>query len=320
MTPQTELHRHLDASFRLSTLLELCQERGLEGQSTSLAAFTDKVVLRRPMNDLQEVLGRFTLFQQVFDRPAVLERLAFECVADVFAEGTRVVELRWSPGFVAERHGLAWEDCLAAIETGLARAAARYPEVTVGLICIATRDYGPEDAARTASFYAEHLDSFVGFDLAGNEIGFPSRRFEPVLAPLHALGDDRVRVTVHAGEAAGPENVWESIELLGARRIGHGVRSLEDPALIEALVERQVCLELCPTSNWITRCATSLEAHPIRPLLEAGVPVCINTDDPAIFANTLPGEVAICRDVVGLDEAQLRTCADSAWKHRFVAR
>jgi adenosine deaminase len=318
MPPQTELHRHLDASFRLSTLLELRQERGLEGRSTSLAAFADRVVLRRPMRDLAEVLDRFTLLQAVFDRPEVLRRLALECVEDVAAEGTRVVELRYSPGFVAERHGLDWEECLAAIRAGLALARQRFPEVTVGLICIATRDYGPEEAARTAAFYAAHLDDFVGFDLAGNEIGFESRRFAPVVAPLHALSDPRVRVTVHAGEAAGPDNVWESIELLGARRIGHGVRSLEDPQLLDALVERQICLEVCPTSNWITRCAASLAAHPIRPLVEAGVPVSINTDDPVIFGNTLPGELALCRDEIGLTAAQLQACAEAAWTHRFV--
>ena len=164
MTPQTELHRHLDASFRLSTLLELCQARGLEGQSTTLSAFTERVVLRRPMDDLAQVLDRFTLFQEVFDRPAVLERLALD-----------------------------WGECLAAIRSGLAQAQAHLPEITVGLICIATRDYGPEQAARTAAFYAEHLDAFVGFDLAGNEIGFPSGQFASAVAPLHALADARAR-------------------------------------------------------------------------------------------------------------------------------
>lgn len=319
MSPWIELHRHLDASFRLPTLLELCQERGLATAGTSLEAFRRRVVLTAPMADLAEVLDAFVLYQQLFDRPEVLERLAFECVEDVAREGTSAVELRYSPGFVSERHGLGWDEVLDAIRRGIARARATHP-VEVGLICIATRDHGPDEAARTAAFYLDHRADFVGFDLAGNEVGFPPRTFERALAPLRAelAVDPGLHLTCHAGEAAGADHVWEAIELLGATRIGHGVHSVEDPDLVARLRERRIGLEVCPTSNWITRCVPSLEAHPIRDLVEAGVPVSINTDDPALFGNTLPHELAVCRDRVGMSDAAIEACRRAAWETRFL--
>lgn len=319
MPPWIELHRHLDASFRLTTLRELCEARGLVTAGTSLADFARRVVLTAPMADLAEVLDAFVLYQQLFDRPDVLERLAFECVEDVAREGTRAVELRYSPGFVSERHGLGWEEVLEAIRRGVARARADHP-VDVGLICIATRDHGPDEAARTAAFYLDHCDDFVGFDLAGNEVGFPPRVFEAALAPLRAAmaADPRLRLTCHAGEAAGADHVWEAIERLGATRIGHGVHSVEDPALVAHLRDRRIGLEVCPTSNWITRCVPSLEEHPIRELVRAGVPVSINTDDPALFGNTLPHELAVCRERVGMTGAELEACRQAAWETRFL--
>ncbi|MCO4748013.1 MAG: adenosine deaminase [Proteobacteria bacterium] len=318
--PQTELHRHLDASFRTRTLLELCQELGIEGQGTSLAAFESKVLLKQPMRSLGEVLEKFALFQKVFHRPEVLRRLAFECVEDVAAERTQAVEFRYAPSFVAEVHDLDWDACLQAIQAGLAEGVERNPGVDVGLICITTRDYGPEEAAKVADFYLDNLDAFVGFDLAGNEVGFPCRVFEQPLQRLLRSDDRRVNVTVHAGEAAGADNVWEAIELLGAKRIGHGLRSIDDPKLMELLRERDICLEICPTSNWICRCIDVLEAHPIKRLIEAGVPVSINTDDPGLFGNTLADEFAICREVIGMSEAQMQTCFASAHRARFSGR
>lgn len=314
---QTELHRHLDASFRTSTLLEISKQLHLQPDSMTLTAFEDKVLLKRPMESLEEVLERFELFQSVFYDPTVLSRLAFECIEDVHREGTRAVELRYAPSFIAERYGLDWTACLDAILVGVARGAEAYPDLDVGLICISTRDYGADMAARTADFYLAHLDAFVGFDLAGNEIGFPCRMFQAPMARLLASRDERVHVTVHAGEAAGPENVWEAIDLLGATRIGHGVRSIEDPELVTALRERNICLEICPTSNWITQCTPDLAQHPIKALVEQGVPVSINTDDPGLFGNTLGDELAICRDVIGMTEAQMWSCFESAWRFRF---
>ncbi|MCM2322014.1 MAG: adenosine deaminase [Oligoflexia bacterium] len=312
---QTELHRHLDVSLRLSTLLELAQARGLEPQSTSLEAFDKKVILRKPLSDLREVLSTFTLFQRVLDRPEVLERAGFEAVEDCWNEGTRKVELRFSPSFVSEFSKLSWEEVLAGFERGVKRAQAKYPEIQVGLLCIASRDYGPEFAEKTVDFFLKHQSRFVGLDLAGNEENFPCRIFEPAFKKAVKAG---ARITIHAGEATGPENMWEAIELLGARRIGHGIAAVRDPKLMEYLAKNRICLEMCPTSNWLTRAVPSFESHPLPQVLRAGVPVCINTDDPGVFAVGMADEARICREKMGMTEAEIELCHRHATELSFI--
>src|SRR5262249_7977514 len=115
-----------------------------------------------------------------------------------------------------------------------------------------------------------------------------------------------------------PENVWESIELLGATRIGHGVAAIRDRKLMDYLAKHSICLECCPTSNWLTRAVPSLEEHPLPQLLRAGVPVCVNTDDPTVFAVTLPHEIQICREKMGMTEAEIQSCFAHADHASFI--
>lgn len=312
---QTELHRHLDVSIRLSTLLELAQAKGLEAASTSLAAFGEKILLTRPLQDLEQVLATFSLFQHVQDRPEVLERVAFEVVEDCYHEGTRQAELRFSPGFVTDKSGLSWDEVLDAYEAGLRRALIAYPDMKAGLICIGSRDRGPDSIARTVEFVLRHQSRFLGFDLAGNELGFPCRLYEAVTQPLRAAG---TRITVHAGEAAGPENMWEAIALIGAQRIGHGVAAIHDPKLMDHLRVHGICLEICPTSNWLTQACATLSEHPLPLLLRAGVPVCINTDDPGVFDVTVPSEMAVAAKYMGLTNAELEQCTRHAMSATFI--
>lgn len=313
--PQTELHRHLDVSIRMSTLLRLSQERGFEPQSTSLESFRNKILIRQPMTDLGTVLAQFTAFQKVLDRPEVLRQVAFEAVEDCWNEGTRAVEFRFSLGFISEGKDLEWTTILDSFEAGIRDARMAYPDIQVGFILIASREYGPEVAAQTVEFALQNRSRIVGVDLAGNEVDFPCRLFEAAFRPARAAD---LPTTVHAGEASGPENVWSAIEDLGARRIGHGIRSVEDPNLLEYLQKHAICLEVCPTSNWLTQCVPTLDEHPLPQLLQAGVPACINTDDPGIFGVTLPGELDICRTRLKMTEADLALCRESAWKSRFL--
>jgi adenosine deaminase len=310
-----ELHRHLDVSLRLSTLLELAQERGLEAQSTSLAEFDRKFVLRKPLSDLSSVLAQFTLFQKVLHRPEVLERVAFEAAEDCHLDGIDTIEFRFSPPFVAEHSGLTWQEALESFERGLARARSAFPGFRTGLLCIASRDYGPDEVDRVVEFFIKNRKSFVGLDLAGNEVGFPCRLFKDAFRKALSLG---AAITVHAGEATGPDSIWEAIELLGARRIGHGISAIQDPQLIRYLAEKGICLEMCPTSNWITQAVPSFEAHPLPQVLRAGVPVCINTDDPAIFGVKLSEELEICWKTMGMTQAEIRSCFDHARKSTFL--
>jgi adenosine deaminase len=172
-----------------------------------------------------------------------------------------------------------------------------------------------DEVARTAGFFLRHQARFAGFDLAGNEAQYPCRLFEGAFRGLRAAG---AKITIHAGEACGPENIWEAIELLGARRIGHGIASVRDPELMERLRRDSICLEMCPTSNWLTQCVPTLEAHPLPQVLRAGIPVCINTDDPGIFDVSLPGEVEVCRRSMGMTSAEIEQCFGHAERASFL--
>ncbi len=314
---QTELHRHLDVSLRPETLLELLKERGLEAQSTSPEAFRDKLILKAPMSDLGAVLRSFGLFQQVFDRPDVMERVAFEVVEDCWREGTRQVELRFSPGFACELSKLPWRDALDGFETGMNRAISKYPQMKAGLICISSREYGTEGAWETVEFFLANRERFLGLDLAGDEARYPARAFSD---PFKKAKKEGARITVHAGEASGAETVWEAIEDLGAERIGHGVASINDAKLMEYLKKNDICLEICPTSNWLTQAVPSFEAHPLPLLLRAGVPVSINTDDPGMFGATLQDEIRICRERLGMSQAEINRCFEHAQRCSFFEK
>lgn len=310
---QTELHRHLDVSTRPATVLELAQKEGIEAQSTSLASFREKLLIREPMTDLAAVLAQFTMFQRVLARPEYIERVGQEVVEDCYAEGTRRVELRFSPSFVCKFNGLPWEEALASFERGVARGLGNCPGMQTGFLCIASREYGVEAVERTVEFYLQHQKRFIGMDLAGNEV--PCRQFVQAFAKAKKAG---ARITIHAGEGTSPENIWEAIELLGAERIGHGVASVEDPELLKYLAKNRICLEVCPTSNLLTRVARDYASHPLPRILRAGVPVSINTDDPGIFGITLPGEFEACLGPMKLSLAELEKCKKFAYEASFL--
>ncbi|MGK5082454.1 adenosine deaminase [Bdellovibrionota bacterium FG-1] len=312
--PQTELHRHLDVSIRSSTLLRLAQARGLEGQSTSLEQFRKKILITQPMRDLNTVLAQFSLFSKVLDRPEVLEQVAFECVEDCFREGTRQVELRFSPTFVTEFSKLPWPEVLDSFERGLELGMKKYPEIRAGLICIASREFGIDEVAKTVEFFLDHSSRFIGLDMAGNEADFPCRLFESIFKKPRAK---HANITIHAGEASGPDNMWAAIELLGARRIGHGLACIQDPQLIEYLRKHRIYLEMCPTSNWLTQASPDLKRHPLPTLLRAGVAVSINTDDPGIFDVTLPGEINVCKNHMDMTSSEIAQCLRHAAEASF---
>ncbi len=303
-----ELHRHLDISLRLSTLLELAKLRGLVAESTSLESFREKIVLRAPLQNLDAVLATFELFPKVLDRFDVFERVAFEAAEDCVREGTDDVEFRFSPGFMGSASRVSWTEILDGFEAGLKRAALVHSGHRFGLIAIASRDQGPEMAAQTVEFALRHRERLLGLDLAGPENDFPARLFREAFAPAIQAG---FPITVHAGESSGPDSIWEAIQDLGARRIGHGIAAIQDPALQDHLRLNGICLEVCPSSNWLTQCVPSLSEHPLPKLLRAGVPVCLNTDDPTVFETQMPGEIRLSQEQMGLTDAEIRQC----WQH-----
>jgi adenosine deaminase len=168
---------------------------------------------------------------------------------------------------------------------------------------------------KTVDFFLREKDRFIGFDLAGDEALYPNHLYRGAMKPVIASG---AKITIHAGEAAGPDSVWCAIEELGARRIGHGIRSIEDPKLMEYLREHRILLEMCPTSNRLTSAWPDYRTHPFKTCFEHGIPVCLNTDDPGIFGNTLADEIRIAREAMGVSEAAIERSFAFARAHTFL--
>jgi len=268
------------------------------------------------MGSLKEVLDCFVLFQKVLTTETILERVARETIEDVAREGIKTVELRYSPSFVSEYSQLDWRLALGAIERGISMGS-KATGVQARLICIISRDYGSNTADKTVDFAVAHKESFVALDLAGNEVDYPN----PIFAgALRRARDAGFSITVHSGEATGPETVWQAIDELGAQRIGHGIHSIKDPELVKRLVRDRIHLEVCPTSNVNTRSVASWGEHPLRRLFDAGVRVSINTDDPGIFGVGLDEEVARAKKAFGFSEPELATINSMAFEDLFKVR
>ncbi len=311
---KVDLHRHLEGAIRLETLLDLYRQGGrpLEASTPSELARIAQVL--EPMDSLEAVLSRFGIAQGAFFDEAACERIAYEAVEDLAADEVRLAELRFSPHFLCEPHGLDWDVAMEAISRGVERASAEH-DVAVGLIAIASRNYGIGSAERTMDFALRHRDRLVAFDLAGDEQAYPPSLYTEVIAGLDGSG---LKLTTHYGESGGPPFPREAVEALGTLRLGHGVSVAWDPEVTALIRERRVALEMCPTSNHRTRAVATMEQHPALQLLQQDVVVTINTDNPGLFAIDLTHELEVSRDRLGFTDDDLRRVTINAIDTSFV--
>jgi adenosine deaminase len=266
------------------------------------------------MTSLEDVLARFTVAQGAFWDEAAAERIAYEAVEDLAVDNVRLAELRFSPEFLCEPHTLDWDLAMAGIVRGVDRASREH-DVAIGLIAIASRNYGIDSAERTVAFALRHRTHLVAFDLAGDERAYPPSLYRDVVAELDGSG---LKLTTHYGESGGPEFPREAIEALGSMRLGHGVSVAWDPEVTALVRERGVTLEMCPTSNRRTGAVSHIEDHPARRLLDQDVSVTINTDNPGLFAIDLTHELEVCRDRLGFSDDDLRRVTANALEASFV--
>ncbi|MEX2421528.1 MAG: adenosine deaminase [Actinomycetota bacterium] len=311
---KVDLHRHLEGAIRLQTLIDLYRDAGAPLPETTPQELSPRAQVLEPMASLEEVLARFTVAQGAFSDEAAAERIAYEAVEDLAADNVRLAELRFSPEFLCEPHGLDWDLAMAAIVRGVERGS-RDHDVAVGLIAIASRNYGIDSAERTVAFALRHSAHLVAFDLAGDERAFPPSLYRDVVAELDGSG---LKLTTHYGESGGPEFPREAIEALGSMRLGHGVSVAWDPEVTALVRERGVTLEMCPTSNRRTEAVSHIEDHPARRLLDQDISVTINTDNPGLFAIDLTHELEVCRDRLDFSDDDLRRVTANALEASFV--
>lgn len=310
-----ELHRHLDGSIRLETILELADQHGIALPAKDVAGLAPYIHVDESTPGLMAFLERFEHMTAVLVDADACRRVAYENVEDARSEGIDYIELRYSPWFMAKSHGMDPAEVMEACADGV-RAAERDCGVRANIIGILSRTYGVETCMKELDAILAHRDHIVGVDLAGDEFRYPARLFKDHFTRVRDAG---LRVTIHAGEADGPKSVWSAIEDLGAERIGHGFRAIEDPALVEYLADRGIGLEVCPTSNLHTSTVESYIEHPVSALAEQGVKFCLNTDDPGISAIDIEHEYTVAAPATGLSGEQIRQSQLDGLKMAFLS-
>jgi len=314
--PLIDLHRHMDGSVRLNTILELGKKHGvkLPGSTTEELRPHVQVMERQP--GVMAFISKMLWLTAVLGDAAACQRIARENVEDAKREGIDYIELRFSPWFMSEPHGLDLNRVVEAVVSGV-QEGVQEAGVQVKLIGILSRTYGVEIAHKELAALLTQREHLVALDLAGDEANFPPKLF---VQHFKRARDAGLHVTVHAGESAGPESVWDALRLLGAERIGHGVRAMEDPALIDYLLENQIGIEANLTSNVQTSTVANLATHPLRAMLERGLLASINTDDPGVSAIDLPHEFEVAAVAAGLSRDQIRQAQASALETAFLSK
>lgn len=314
--PLVDVHRHLDGTVRLTTVLDIARQRGIRLPADDVEGLRPFAQVQGPVPGLLAFFTRFELLKEVFVDSAAIERIAYENLEDAVCEGIDYIELRFSPAFMGERHGLAPQLVTEAVCRGLARARGVLP-ITAQLIVIMSRHLGEArcwEELEAAIACRDH--GIVAVDLAGDEMQAPGVRFRRHFDRARAEG---FHITVHAGEADGPQSVRQAIEELGAERVGHGLRAVEDERVLDLIAERGIAIESCPTSNVQTSCVPSYAAHPLPVFLRRGLLVTLGSDDPGISAIDLPHEYGVARDALSLTADELRQLQANGLRAAFLS-
>ena len=329
--PKAELHLHLRGAIPLPVLTELLNRHDVEAavacaSERAQAAFASYDNIRpflagRHHWSPEEVAGLFRYrdfmnflytfyFASFLFHSADDLRLLIRGVLDELARQRIVYAEICISAIEYVQRGIPLTEMIACLEE-----AADHPEVRVQWIVDLVRDSGPESArSQVRELIALHSPAVIGINLGGSEASFPARLFREAYALAREHG---LRLTVHAGEALGPESVREAIETLRPDRVGHGVRAVEDPALVSDLAAQRMPLEVCPTSNIFTGIYPSLEAHPVRALFEAGIPITISSDDPSFFRTTLADEYA-CLPPLGFTQGEVLELLRNGFRCAFL--
>ena len=313
--PLTDVHRHLDGNIRAQTILDLGRQFNLSLPASTLETLLPHVQVTSNEPDLVSFLSKLDWGVKVLASLEACRRVAYENVEDAARNGLHYVELRFSPRYMAMTHQLPVDGVVEAVIAGVKEGCKAF-NVEVRLIGIMSRTFGEAACEEELNALLAHRDGITALDLAGDELGFPGTLF---LDHFTRARDAGWRITVHAGEAAGPESIWQAIRELGAERIGHGVKAVEDPALMDFLAEKRIGIESCLTSNIQTSTVASLAQHPLKTFLEHGVLASLNTDDPAVQGIDIQHEYRVAAPAAGLTPAQIRQAQINGLEMAFLS-
>lgn len=313
-----DLHRHFEGSIPLTTLFEISQTHSIP--TVSVAAIEELRPLVQVTDSdprtMQSFLGKFPVLRGFYQSEAIIRRITREIVKDAADDGIKYLELRFSPQALSAVKNFSLEDVTSWVYDEV-QLAAKECTISVNLIIALVRHGDIKRIEKVADIAIERSgEQIVGIDIAGNEVDFPSTLFVDIFNKAKKAG---LGITIHAGEWRNAESVIEAIELLHADRIGHGIAIAHDVNALNRVKERNITLEICPTSNLQTGAIDSINEHPVLDLLRSDVKVTLNTDDPAISGITLSSEIEILRNQLGATSNDLQSMTENALEAAFVS-
>ena len=312
--PKTDLHVHLDGSLRLATLIELAEEQGVELPSTDPLELRRKLHLGENTGSLVEYLKAFETTLKVLQTEDSLIRAARELAEDAAAENVRYMEVRYAP-MLHTRQGLRLTTVVEAVLEGLWQAKESHGIESNVIIC-GIRNISPESSLEMAQLAVAYKGrGVVAFDLAGAEYDHPAKHHLPA---FQLVRQNNINVTIHAGEAYGPESIQQAIHDCGAHRIGHGCRLREDGDLLHYVNDHRIALECCPSSNVQTGAVRDLASHPIKLYHDLGLRVTVNTDNRLITDTTVSKELWLAHTQMKLGAEEIGHIVLNGFKAGFL--
>jgi adenosine deaminase len=312
--PKTDLHVHLDGSLRLETLIDLAKQQGVELPSFDPDELRRKMHLGENTGSLVEYLRAFETTLKVLQTEDALIRAARELAEDAAAENVRYMEVRYAP-MLHTRQGLRLTAVVEAVLEGLWQAKEAHGIESNVIIC-GIRNISPESSLEMAQLAVAYKGrGVVAFDLAGAEYDHPAKHH---LESFQLVRQNNINVTIHAGEAYGPESIHQAIHDCGAHRIGHGCRLREDGDLLHYVNDHRIPLECCPSSNVQTGAVRDLASHPIKLYYDLGLRVTVNTDNRLITDTTVSKELWLVHTQVGLSLEEIKRIIINGLKSAFL--
>ncbi len=311
LLPKIDLHRHMEGCLRLDTLAEVARQHGVDLPSYDIEELRPYVQFTDDVPDFYNFLSKLELLRKFYSAGEAVYRVAYEAVADAAADNIEYLELRVSPAGKRIPPHEVMDNVVAAVQ----QAMRDYP-IQVRLLVSVIREFGVQVAEQVLELALAYRDQgVVGLDLTGHEDSHPGHLFADVFRRARQQG---LHITAHAGEVGDAHNVREAVELLGAERIGHGVRAIEDHRVVHLLRQRNITLEVCPTSNLQTGVTHAFVQHPLRDLYHLAVPVTINTDDPSVSDTTLTDEYLVAVSVMGFSVHDIQQTILNAARAAFL--
>lgn len=314
--PKIELHCHLDGGVRPQTMYELLLQDGEKLEMKDIKEFEKLVMVKEECDSLKEYLEKFSYPLRVMQKQENIERITYELLEDLSKQNIKYVEIRFAP-FLHMEGGLTFDEVVESVLKGMDRAKGDF-NISSNAILICMRHESVENSLKVVEYGEKYLgNGVVAIDLAGNEHDFPPEMHKEAFQLAHAKG---YNITIHGGETGIVENISKSIELLHAKRIGHGIAAIKDPKVMELLKEKNIFLEMCPTSNLQTKAVNSIEVYPIRKYLEKGIGVTINTDNITVSNTSLNKEYELLMDKMDFSIEEILKLIDNSVEAAFISR